>query len=327
MIIGLSITDGKFNINFDESSNKRGKGKSLLNFPTDFTVVDLETTGTDPRFDDMIEICCIKYRNNTEIERFQSLIQPDDGANIPEFITTITGITNEMLKTAPHFSEIADQVFTFIENEVLVGHNVNFDINFLYDWFFYNQNKKINNDYVDTLRLSRWILPELSHHRLIDLCEYYSIDSIHHRSAADCESTKIVLDRLKNDAELRDVKFKKSSGKGGTKLDLREIHGDETLFLEDHPFYKKNCVFTGKLEKFERKDAAQLVCNIGGICENGVTSKTNYLIVGDFDYSANIKDGKSTKLKKAEQLILKGQDLQIISENTFYCMLEDAFDS
>lgn len=95
------------------------------------------------------------------------------------------------------------------------------------------------------------------------------------------------------------------------------------MFKKDHPFYNKNCVFTDALEKFTRKDAAQIVCNIGGFCENNVTKKTNFLIVGDFDYSANIKDGKSSKLKKAEQLILAGQDLHIISENTFYDMLED----
>jgi len=61
---------------------------------------------------------------------------------------------------------------------------------------------------------------------------------------------------------------------------------------------------------------------LGGINGDGVTSKTNYLILGNNDYCSNIKDGKSNKQKKAEELILKGQELQIISENVFYDLLE-----
>ena len=107
------------------------------------------------------------------------------------------------------------------------------------------------------------------------------------------------------------------------KADLRSIKGDSTKFSIDHPFYNHHCAFTGKLERFARKDAAQLVANIGGYCDNRVTRHTNFLIVGDLEYSNNIKDGKSTKLKKAEQLILNGQDLQIITESVFYDMLVD----
>ena len=62
----------------------------------------------------------------------------------------------------------------------------------------------------------------------------------------------------------------------------------------------------------------QAVANIGGICADSVTKKTNYLILGNNDYCASIKDGKSTKQKKAESLILKGQDLQILSESVFF---------
>ena len=85
-----------------------------------------------------------------------------------------------------------------------------------------------------------------------------------------------------------------------------------------HPLYGKVCVFTGKLELMSREQAAQLVVNLGGTCGNGVTKKTNYLILGNNDYCSTIKDGKSSKQKKAEQLILSGQDLQIIPEDVFY---------
>ena len=94
-----------------------------------------------------------------------------------------------------------------------------------------------------------------------------------------------------------------------------------TEFDEDNPFFEKVCVFTGVLEKMKRSDAAQLVVDLGGICGNSVTKKTNYLILGNNDYCPTIRDGKSTKQKKAEELKLKGNDIEIISENTFYDML------
>ena len=85
--------------------------------------------------------------------------------------------------------------------------------------------------------------------------------------------------------------------------------------------YQKVCCFTGKLENLQRKDAMQLVVDLGGIVANSVTKKTNYLILGNNDYCPTIKDGKSSKQKKAEKLKLSGQDIDIISENTFYEML------
>ncbi|NLO49067.1 MAG: exonuclease, partial [Clostridiales bacterium] len=85
----------------------------------------------------------------------------------------------------------------------------------------------------------------------------------------------------------------------------------------------KICVFTGTLEKMVRKEAMQAVVDFGGTCGDNVTSKTNYLILGNFDYCKSIKDGKSRKHKKAEKLILQGQDISIISENVFYDLLEN----
>jgi DNA polymerase-3 subunit epsilon len=67
-----------------------------------------------------------------------------------------------------------------------------------------------------------------------------------------------------------------------------------------------------------RKEAMQLVVDLGGICGDSVTKKTNYLILGNNDFCTSIKDGKSAKQKKAESLALSGNDIKIISENVFY---------
>ena len=71
----------------------------------------------------------------------------------------------------------------------------------------------------------------------------------------------------------------------------------------------------------------QIVTNIGGICADSVTKKTNYLILGNFDYCASVKGGKSTKQKKAEQLKLAGNDIDILPENVFYDMIFNSADN
>lgn len=92
---------------------------------------------------------------------------------------------------------------------------------------------------------------------------------------------------------------------------------------ENHPLYKKNCVFTGVLDKYDRKTAMQYVINVGGVCQNGITKDTDYLILGDNSFCASIKGGKSSKQSKAEKMMMDGYGVKIISESTFYEILKN----
>ena len=93
-----------------------------------------------------------------------------------------------------------------------------------------------------------------------------------------------------------------------------------------HVFFNKCCVFTGKLEKFTRIEAAQIVINIGGRCEDRITKQTNFLIVGDMDYKKGLEGYESSKLRKAKQLIANKQDLEILPESAFYDLVSDYLD-
>lgn len=106
-------------------------------------------------------------------------------------------------------------------------------------------------------------------------------------------------------------------------LSAKDIVTEKTDFDETHPLFGKTCVFTGTLEKMARKDAMQIVVDLGGLVGNSVTKKTNYLILGNNDYCSSIKGGKSSKQKKAESLKLAGNDIEIISENVFYDMISE----
>ena len=80
------------------------KGKSLLDLPSDYVVIDLETTGLSPEFDEIIEISAIRFTNDNRTDSFSSLVKPNH--KIPEFITELTGITNDMVAQAPSLSLI-----------------------------------------------------------------------------------------------------------------------------------------------------------------------------------------------------------------------------
>lgn len=305
------------------------KGRSLIEDPKDFVIIDIETTGLMPDWDNIIEIGSIKYKNNIEVERFSTLIKPpayDDGAYIDDYIVELTGITNEMLSTAPSVEEVLADFDSFIGNSVLIGHNVNFDINFLYDNFEEYLDKTLSNDFVDTMRLSRNLHLNEKHHRLIDLCQRYELDySSSHRSINDCELTyscyKCLLSEINDKFGNFDsfIKKRKTYSHG---VHAKDIQSNNVEFDVTHPLYGKVCVFTGVLEKMPRKNAMQIVADLGGINGDNVTKKTNFLILGNNDYCKSIKDGKSSKQKKAEKLKLSGQDIEIIPESVFYDLIE-----
>lgn len=293
------------------------RGKYVHKISADYCVIDTETTGLSPYFDDIIEIGILKVRNNMVVAEYSQLIDP--GYEIPEYITELTGITNEMLQSQPSIDDVQDEVLSFIGNDLIIGHYTNFDMQFLANHFQYN----FENEYIDTLQFSRKLFPQLANHKLETLTSHLGISSNCHRALKDCISTKALFDCIiKQMASLnytiedlfppKHLRYKKYT------IDITKIQPTDVAIDEDNFFYGKHCVFTGKLEKMVRKDAMQLVVNVGGILDNSVKKTTNYLIVGGFDYCNSIKEGKSDKMKKAEQLKQNGQDIEILDEHTFY---------
>ena len=302
------------------------KGTSMIDFPEKYVVIDLETTGLSPDWDRIIEIGAIKVENGSIIDTFQHLVYP--GGEISSFIEQLTGITNEMLAGQPYIDDVLPLFDKFVGDSIVMGHNVNFDINFLYEDYENVFDRPFSNDFIDTMRISRKLYPDLEHHRLIDVIFHLKVTgSDLHRALNDCEYTYKCYERmngeiLKKYGNLENFQalFKYSHS---PKVDLTKLVAINNEFDETHPLYKKVCVFTGALEKYTRQAAAQIVVNLGGTCGNTITKKTNYLILGNNDYCSAIKDGKSSKQKKAEEYKLKGQDIEIIPESVFYDMISE----
>lgn len=322
----INVEMGRFSIVEREKIERTLKGKSTIDLLSDYIVFDIETTGLDSSYDEVIEIGAIKVKNNKTVSKFNSLVKPKN--EIDEYITELTGITNEMVKDAPTIEEVLPDFMDYIGNDILIGHNVNFDINFIYDNLYRNKLDVLTNDFIDTMRISRKLLPELPHHRLIDLAKYFKIDSTNnHRTLRDCEITMNVYENLKEIAlqkyanvdEFKNA-FKKHKKEG---LRAKDIVSTNTDFDVDNLFYDKYVAITGTLEKMQRKEAMQIIVDLGGHCEDNVTKKTNYLILGNNDYNPILRGKKSSKLIKAETLKLEGKDIEIISENVFYDIIDD----
>ena len=223
------------------ASNREFKGKSLIEFPDKFIVVDLETTGLDPEIDEIIQIGAIKIQQDKIIDKFNSLVKPS--RPISDFIRELTGITNEELDKADDIKNVLPLFLDFIGDNILIGHNVNFDINFIYDNSLKILNTPFKNDFVDTLRIARKLLKELNHHRLDDLIKHYNLEKREeHQALNDCELTLKIYKNMLNEIEDIEI-FKKSFNYwyNYNPVKAKDITGDVTLNDEEHVLYSKNC--------------------------------------------------------------------------------------
>jgi exonuclease, DNA polymerase III, epsilon subunit family len=172
------------------------KGRGLIKVLENYTVLDIETTSLDCYRGEILEISAIKVRNQQETEYFSELIKIHN--KVGAFTTKLTGITNEMiLKEGKELVLVLKNFKDFLGDDIIVGHNVNFDINFIYDSMKKNLGRNLTNDYVDTLRIARKVLPHLKHHKLDDLIKYFNlVERNEHRALNDCILTNQVYIRL-----------------------------------------------------------------------------------------------------------------------------------
>ena len=95
-----------------------------------FTVLDLETTGLSAKKNAITEVTAIQYKNGVEVDKYSTLVKPNEP--ISEEVELLTGISNEMVRTAPALVMVLSELSSFVgESPIIVGHNVSFDINFL----------------------------------------------------------------------------------------------------------------------------------------------------------------------------------------------------
>lgn len=178
------------------SSARETKGDSLLQSFDNYVAIDLETTGLNPSDEEIIEFAAVRVVNGRVADTFSSLANPR--REISEEITKITGITNEMLKDVPDVADVLKDFLAFVGDSVVVGHNVNFDINFIYDSCERHGLGTFSNNFVDTMRISRKCTVGARNHKLDTLLKHYGIVNDNaHRALSDALCTQQLYEIIK----------------------------------------------------------------------------------------------------------------------------------
>jgi DNA polymerase III subunit epsilon len=230
-----------------------------------YAIVDIETTGGSALLEKITEIAIYLHDGNEITGEFVSLINPE--RNIPYFITTLTGITNEMVEDAPRFYDIARKIVELTEGRIFVAHNAKFDYSFIRQEFKtlgYNYKRSI----LDTVALSRKLFPGHISYSLGNICSDLSIPiNDRHRAAGDALATvKLFEILLARDMELsenstsivRDTRAAKLNPKLDTgKLD--NIPGEPGIYY----FYneKGDLIYIGKSRNLFQRISTHLSNN------------------------------------------------------------------
>jgi len=220
-----------------------------------YAIVDIETTGGFAGRNRITEVAIFIHDGETIVDSFETLVNPQQ--NIPGYITGLTGISEQMVRAAPKFAEVAEEIHRVLKDKVFVAHNVHFDYSFL-------KRELENNGYsfspkkVCTVRLSREIIPGLRSYGLGKLCEQLEIPiENRHRAGGDAKATAHLFDMLlKRNPAFVEFAIKRTSGE--TKLppnlpkeefdDLPEYAG-VYYFLDAHG----EVIYVGKAKNIKKR--------------------------------------------------------------------------
>jgi len=148
-------------------------------------IVDTETTGTSPNYNQIIEIGILRIEDGVLVDTYKTLIKP--ARPLPDVITSLTGISNAELDDAPSFDEVALRVRELLTGAVVVAHNARFDYGFIKNEFR-RLGIPFNAKTLCTVKLSRALYPKSPHHSLDDLIQ---------RHGFQCESRHRAFDDAK----------------------------------------------------------------------------------------------------------------------------------
>ncbi|WP_297820109.1 exonuclease domain-containing protein [uncultured Lactobacillus sp.] len=316
--MSISIIQGILNIP-GAQEKIRAKGMEKPGFPENYTLIDVETTGLSPYRNRITEMGALKVRHGETIATFSELVKFPDSNKVPTFLTRLNGIDEKSIEEK---GKPVDQAITeyrqFIGSDVIVGYNVNFDLNFVYDLTLKYNLPVLSNDYVDVLRLARSYYVNERHNRLIDCMQRMGIaQSQEHRGLDDCLDTKEVFDNLhehfKQDHMLRAHESVKN-------VDLAhswpEMVRQTQVFRS--PFNHKNVVITGDLA-LDKTELATAIENLGGFVQEQVDEDTDFVLTGDGDFFRS----DLAELNKAKMRKDQGQKIRTWSEKFFLNVLDD----
>lgn len=197
-----------------------------ITFADTFTVFDIETTGLSAANNHITEIGAVKVQGGEVKDVFCTFVDP--GEPIPEKITELTGITDEMVKGAPSERDAVASFLEFASGDMLIAHNAGFDTSFIRRVCEQND-MAFENPYLDTVAMSRYVNAELKRHKLDTLANYFGLgDFNHHRASDDAQMLSLIfykmVDKLRSEGVLDIATMERAMGDHVDPRKLRSNH-------------------------------------------------------------------------------------------------------
>lgn len=273
------------------------KGESLIEFPDTYVALDIETTGLSPKLDKIIEISAILYQDNKVQDVFDTLINPE--ILISAHISNLTGITNEMVSSKPTIKDVLPKFLEFVANYVIIGHNINFDINFIYDKCEMYQLPYFSNCFVDTLRLFKKTQLDIPNFKLSTLCDFLNTENrCTHRSLDDCYACNEIYQFLKNHTQplccIGEIDY----------VEKITIPGENENFI-----YKKRCLVYSRKFTISSEQIQKILYKINSLSRLSFSQRLDYILLSEIDYIKYLENPDSFFHLETQATIISEKDL------------------
>jgi DNA polymerase-3 subunit epsilon len=285
-----------------------------------FVALDVETANAD--ISSICQIGIAKFQNNRIIDEWCSLIDPEDFFS--PINISIHGITETDVEGAPKINEVAQKIYGYLDGALTVCHT-HFDRVSISQAFDKYNIRIPEPKWLDTARVARRTWNEVSWcgYGLENVSELIGYEFKHHNALEDAKASGHILI-----AAIAKTGFGTEDWLKRVKqpIDPSNVSTGAAIRREGNPegaLYGEKLVFTGALA-IRRKEAADLAAKIGCNVQSGVTIETTILVVGDQDVRKLVGKEKSSKHRKAERLITKGQQIRILRESDFKELVNQA---
>lgn len=278
------------------------------------TYIALDVETANPNLSSICQIGMVKFKDGECIERFETLVNPE--SFFDSFNVYIHGIGEVDVSSSPKFPDIYASIVDFLGGDIIVSHS-GFDKSALsqvckkYDLPF------PNNEWLDSTKVARrvWDFCRDKGYGLRKLCKKFKIPLKHHNAYSDAYATGLIINKAISDSGMSISDLIKRTNKPIVYYESTVINPNPDGHLAG-----EGVVFTGTLS-VTRGVAEGIAAQAGCKIHKTVRSDTTILVVGDVDLSKLGGFEKSSKQRKAEDLVAKGNDIRIISENDFNNMI------
>lgn len=277
-----------------------------------YAVLDTETTGLSRRNDRIVEISLSLYENGVQTDHYATLVNPQ--IPIPPAASRVNHITDTDVATAPTFAQIWPDVCRMMQDVLIVGHNVTFDLDMI-GYAIPDSAASLDVQYLDTLTLSKKAFPGRSTYKLANLVKDLGISSTQtHRADDDVVLTAQLFERCR--FEIMDAYRKELEARRAAREQAR---AEKAARFGWSPMLNKNFVFTGDFQQNREKLESSLE-KIGANLRDNVNGNTDYLVKGSL---TNLPDwAVERKYSKAVTLSQNGKKVKIIDESEYISLLQ-----